>query len=237
MAHLTSLSASGSFTSTPLPAALALYRLPLLIGVISLGWATGLCAQTAPATLKEVVVSGSRTEQISDDLPASIDIINSRALEDGQILDIRDAAKNLPNVSVRRAPSRFGPVQSSTGRDANAGFNIRGLDGNRVLMLVDGIRAPRAYVFGASAFGRDYFDISLLKRIEIVRGPASVLYGSDGVAGLVNFITHEPLDFLDGGNTVGGKLAIASSGDDEGLKLSGTVAGRFNESAQWWLYR
>lgn len=217
------------------PAPFTLRKMPALISLISLAWASALSAQTQSPALKEVVVSGSRTEQISDDLPASIDIINSRALEDGQILDIRDAAKNLPNVSVRRAPSRFGPVQSSVGRDANAGFNIRGLDGNRVLMLVDGIRAPRAYVFGASAFGRDYFDISLLKRIEIVRGPASVLYGSDGVAGLVNFITHEPLDFLGGGNTVGGKLAIASSGDDEGLKLSGTVAGRFNESAQWLL--
>ena len=237
MAHPTSLSpsASCSFTSTPLPVAFALRRLPLLIGLISLGWACGLYAQTAPANLKEVVVSGSRSEQISDDLPASIDIINSRALEEGQILDIRDAAKNLPNVSVRRAPSRFGPVQSSVGRDANAGFNIRGLDGNRVLMLVDGIRAPRAYVFGASAFGRDYFDISLLHRIEIVRGPASVLYGSDGIAGLVNFITHEPLNFLGGGKTIGGRAVVSTSGDDEGLKLSGTVAGRFNESAQWLL--
>ena len=215
----------------------ALRRLPLFIGLV---YATSLAAQTQTSTLKEVVVSGSRSEQISDDLPASIDIINSRALEEGQIQDIRDAAKNLPNVSVRRAPSRFGPLQSSTGRDANAGFNIRGLDGNRVLMLVDGIRAPRAYVFGASAFGRDYFDISLLKRIEIVRGPASVLYGSDGVAGLVNFITHEPLDFLDageeiGGKSIGGKAAVSTSGDDEGLKFSGTVAGRFNESAQWLL--
>ena len=181
------------------------------------------------------MISGSRNEQISDDLPASIDIINGRALEEGQIQDIRDVAKNLPNVSVRRAPSRFGPIQSSAGRDANAGFNIRGLDGNRVLMLVDGIRAPRAYVFGANAFGRDYFDISLLKRIEIVRGPASVLYGSDGVAGLVNFITLDPLDFLTGNQTIGGKVAVSSSGDDEGLKISGTVAGQFNESAQWLL--
>ena len=212
-----------------------LRRLPALIGLISSVSTTALLAQTQSPTLKEVVVSGSRSEQISDDLPASIDIINSRDLEEGQIQDIRDAAKNLPNVSVRRAPSRFGPVQSSTGRDANAGFNIRGLDGNRVLMLVDGIRAPRAYVFGASAFGRDYFDISLLKRIEIIRGPASVLYGSDGVAGLVNFITHEPLDFLGGGKTIGGKAAVSTSGDDDGIKLSGTVAGQFGASAQWLL--
>ena len=112
-------------------------RLPLLIGLISLSWASGLSAQTTSPNLKEVVISGSRNERISDDLPASIDIINARALEEGQIQDIRDAAKNLPNMSVRRAPSRFGPIQGNTGRDANAGFNIRGLDGNRVLMLAD----------------------------------------------------------------------------------------------------
>ncbi|MGH6641035.1 MAG: TonB-dependent receptor plug domain-containing protein, partial [Polaromonas sp.] len=72
--------------------------------------------------LKEVVVSGSRSEQLSDDLPMSVDVINAKDIEEGQIRDIRDAAKNLPNVSVKRAPARFGLVGGGNdGRDGNAG--------------------------------------------------------------------------------------------------------------------
>ncbi|UUZ76526.1 TonB-dependent hemoglobin/transferrin/lactoferrin family receptor [Polaromonas sp. P1(28)-13] len=184
--------------------------------------------------LKEVVISGSRNEQLSDDLPMSVDVINAKDIEEGQMLDIRDVAKNLPNVSVKRAPARFGLVGgSSDGRDGNAGFNIRGLDGNRVLLLVDGIRAPRSYVFSSFAFGRDSFSLDLLKRIEIIRGPSSVLYGSDGLAGLVNFITHEPADFLTEGKTLGGRASTSYSGDNDGVSVSGTVAGRVNESLEW----
>lgn len=193
-------------------------------------------AQNTGRALKEVVISGSRSETRPDELPMSIDVIDAADIESGQIRDIRDAAKNLPNVSVRRAPARFGLVGGTNdGRDGNAGFNIRGLDGNRVLLLVDGIRAPRSYVFGSIAFGRDSFSVDLLKRIEVVRGPASVLYGSDGLAGLVNFITHEPADFIDEGKTLGGRASANYSGDDRGLGLSGTVAGRAGESVEWLL--
>nr|WP_279343665.1 TonB-dependent hemoglobin/transferrin/lactoferrin family receptor [Variovorax terrae] len=200
-------------------------------------------AQTVPAqqvalgasTLREVVVSGSRSEQLGDELPASLDVINAKELEEGQIRDIRDAAKNLPNVSVKRAPARFSLAAGNTGRDGNAGFNIRGLDGNRVLLMVDGIRVPRSYVFSANAFGRDYFDIGLVHRIEVIRGPASALYGSDGMAGLVNFITHEPADFLRPGKTLGGQASMGYSGDDKGVWLGGTVAGRANEVVDWLL--
>ena len=174
--------------------AFRLALLPFLI-VSGLGIAAPSWAQRV-AALNEVVVSGSRSEQSRDDLAVSTEVITRDEIESKQITDIRDAVRDLPNVSVKRAPARFGLAQGSTGRDGNAGFNIRGLDGNRVLMLTDGIRTPRSYVFSANAFGRDYFDISLVERIEIIKGPASALYGSDGLAGLVNFITRDPESFL-----------------------------------------
>lgn len=62
--------------------------------------------------------------------------------------------------------------------------------------MTDGVRMPRSYAFRTTTFDREYLSLELLKRIEVVRGPASALYGSDGMAGLVNFITHEPADFL-----------------------------------------
>ncbi len=198
-------------------------------------------AQQAASTLNLVVVSGSRNEQVRDDLPLSMDVFSDRDLEDRQVGDIKDLVKELPNVSVKHAPTRFGVTgaSNSTGRDGNAGFTIRGLGGNRVLMLIDGTRTPRSYVNGNNAFGRDTVSLDLVKRIELVRGPSSVLYGSDGLAGLVNFITFEPADFLGaaGGapNSQGGRVAASWSGDDGGLSGAVTVAGRVNDKLQWLL--
>ncbi|MEG1203110.1 MAG: TonB-dependent receptor plug domain-containing protein, partial [Comamonas sp.] len=118
-----------------------------------------LVAAADGPTMKEMIVSGSRYEQDPDELPMSIDVINAQQMEEQQVRDIKDIARDMPNVSVKRAPARFTLASGSTGRDQNAGFNIRGLDGNRVLMMVDGIRLPRSYVFSANAFGRDYLDV------------------------------------------------------------------------------
>lgn len=213
-------------------------RFPLLRPV-ALAAACACCApafaQSSPAALKEVVVSGSRSEQDPDTLPQSIDVIGAQQIEQRQIGDIRDVARDLPNVSVQRAPARF-TIGAQTGRDGNAGFNIRGLDGNRVLMLVDGVRQPRSYLFQSeSAIGRDYVDIGLVKRIELVRGPTSALYGSDGIAGIVNFITKDPADFLQGGKTLGGQARLGYDGDVDGWRAGATIAGKPRDSVEWLL--
>lgn len=210
--------------------------LSLLIAVGSAA-PSAVLAQSANAShvaaLSEVVVSGSRTEQNRDDLPASVDVIDSQQLEQGQVQDIRDAVRDIPNVSVRRAPARFGLASGNTGRDSNAGFNIRGLDGNRVLVMVDGIRQPRSYVFSANAFGRDYVDVGLVERIEIIKGPASALYGSDGMAGLVNFITREPSSYLREDKAFGGSATVGYSGDDNGKYVGATLAGKPSDTLEW----
>ncbi len=190
-------------------------------------------AQARIPSLGTVIVSGSRAEQEADDVPASTEVLDRETLEAQQIHDIRDAVRDLPNVSVKRAPARFGLASGNSGRDGNAGFNIRGLDGNRVLMLTDGIRTPRSYVFSANAFGRDYFDIGLVERIEIIKGPASALYGSDGLAGLVNIITRSPASFLKDGKTLGGSASLGYSGDDNGWHTGLTLAGKASDAVQW----
>ena len=198
-------------------------------------------AQSAATNLNSVVVSGSRNEQLRDDVPMSIDVLNDGDIENKQMGDIKDLVKDLPNVSVKHAPARFTVTGASnpTGRDGNSGFSIRGLGGNRVLMLVDGTRAPRSYVNGNNAFGRDALSLDLIKRVELVRGPSSVLYGSDGLAGLVNFITFEPIDFLSTNGPeakqLGGRVASSWSGDDDGFNVAATVAGRVSDGVQWLL--
>lgn len=210
----------------------------LAAALAAAAWFTATAhAQTVAAgSLKDVVVSGSRSEQAAEDLPASIDVIDRKEIEEKQIRDIRDLARELPNVAVQRAPARFTLAgQPAFGRDRNAGFNIRGLDGNRVLILVDGIRQPRSYVFSANAFGRDYLDVGLVQRVEVLRGSASALYGSDSLGGLVNFITLDPGSFLGTDRNVGGTASVGYDGDYDAWRVGGTVAMRASESAQWLL--
>lgn len=183
--------------------------------------------------MRDVVVSASRDEQDADSLPMSVDVIDAKQMEEEQITDIRELAARLPNVDVPRGPARFSLAGSSTGRDQNSGFNIRGLDGNRVLMLVDGVRLPRSYTFSANAFGRDYLDLGLIQRVEILRGSVPALYGSDGMGGLVNFITVEPGDLLKDGKTLGGRVSAGYDGSDNGKRLGATVAGKASDEWSW----
>ena len=185
-------------------------------------------------TLKEVVVSGSRSERERDEVPARVDVLSGDDMDPASVQDIRDLARELPNISVKRAAQRFSAVSpGSTGRDGNAGFNVRGLEGNRVLLTVDGIRVPRELssgVFGSASFGRDYYDLGLISRVEIVRGPASALYGSDGLAGAVSFITADPSDFVEEGKSIGGLLRAAYSSADQEFSETAILAGR---SGDW----
>lgn len=183
--------------------------------------------------MRDVVVSASRDEQYADSLPMSVDVIDAKQMEEEQITDIRELAARLPNVDVPRSPARFSLAGSSTGRDQNSGFNIRGLDGNRVLMLVDGVRLPRSYTFSANAFGRDYLDLGLIQRVEILRGSVPALYGSDGMGGLVNFITVQPDDLLKDGKTLGGRVSAGYDGSDNGKRLGATVAGKASDEWSW----
>ncbi len=119
------------------------------------------------------------------------------------------------------------------------GIQIRGLGGNRVLMTVDGIRMPRSYVSRSAMFDREYLALETFKRIELVRGPASAQYGGDGMAGVVNFITHDPADFLKtpagDAKTVGGRAAAHWSEEDHSTSLTGTVAAQASSRVQWLL--
>lgn len=188
---------------------------PLAVAVIAAMWlpaayaqdatsgpaatATAAPLQLADATnLREVNVTATRTPTELERTPASISIITDQDLEEQQAQEIKEALRYEPGVTVRRAPYRPASAAAGGGRDGNSSINIRGLEGNRVLLVEDGVRLPLTFSFGPLEAGRgDYASMDLLRRIEILRGPASSLYGSDGLTGVVNFLTKDPQDLLD----------------------------------------
>lgn len=144
-----------------------------------------LCANTYANEYKldTSVVSATGFEQDVKDAPASISVITKEDLENRPVADIADAIKDVPGVDV--SMSKLGTYS----------FNIRGYGSNYVLVLVDGKRQNSVRGFQGNGFGEAdnaYLPpLSIIERIEIIKGPASTLYGGDAVGGVVNIITKK----------------------------------------------
>lgn len=187
-------------------------------------------AAAAPAVATDVdpvVVIGTRSKRLASNIPGTVSVIDAEQIETMLATDIKDLIRFEPGVSVPTSPSRFSLALSGAGRDGDSGFTIRGMGGDRVLIVNDGVRLPAGFSFGAQAVGRGgYNDLDLIKSVEILRGPASALYGSDGVAGAVAFTTKDPSDFLVGDQTFGARGRVAYNSADEGWTEGVAFAGR-----------
>lgn len=169
----------------------------------------------AAVELDRVTVTATRSQRPVQDTPGTVTVRDEDDIDRELAADIRDLVRYEPGISVANAPGRFGL----------SGFAIRGLDGNRVLVEVDGVRIPDAFAIGGFASaGRDLVDIDLLKSVEIVRGAASSLYGSNALAGVVSFATRDPEDYLgdQGDGHLGAKLGW--HGVDQGRQAGLTAA-------------
>jgi hemoglobin/transferrin/lactoferrin receptor protein len=175
----------------------------------------------------KVVVTATRTPVVETEAPATVTLKTDEEIADELATDIKDLVRFEPGVSVRRQPARFTAALGATGRAGNESFVIRGIGGNRVLIQVDGVRIPYGFSFGAQDVGRgDYVDVGLVKSVEFLRGPASALYGGDGLSGAVSFTTADPADFLAGDAAFGGLLRGAYSSADEEYAGTAVAAGR-----------
>ncbi|QDX26425.1 TonB-dependent hemoglobin/transferrin/lactoferrin family receptor [Sphingomonas suaedae] len=196
--------------------------------------ASPACAEEATTDTDQkdtVTVTATRVPVATQDAPATVSVIDAEQIADELVTDIKELVRFEPGVSVTRQPTRFGAALGTTGRAGNEGFTIRGLGGNRVLIQVDGVRVPDGFSFGAQGVGRgDYVDLGLIKSVEILRGPASALYGSDGLAGAVSFITSDPKDLLREGQNFGGLARAAFSSADDEFSETLILAGR---SGDW----
>lgn len=173
-------------------------RIRLLASAIAVALASGpLVAQSdasdsaadddGATELSKITVTATKTPRTVEDTPGTVTVKEREELERELVTDIKDLVRYEPGVSVSNAPTRFGLN----------GFTIRGVGGNRVLIEVDGVRVPDTFAIGSfSDAGRDLVDVDLLKRVEIVRGAASSLYGSNAIGGVVSFQTKDPEDYL-----------------------------------------
>lgn len=213
-------------------AAICLRLLPVL-GLAALSAAT-TAAQTSPAgaiQLDEITVSATRIAQPVSEVPASVSVLRLGDLY-GQLASLQDLARAETGVT---APAAFGATGNAPRNFPSArSFNIRGIDGNRVLIQVDGVRQPEQFTFGnAQLIGRDYFEPSLYRTAEILRGSASALYGSDAVGGVLSFLSPAPTALLAEAKrtALGGISSSYASATEEWTHTASAAAGNGNLAA------
>jgi len=155
--------------------------------------------------LEEIRVLGARMSRAIEDVIGRVDVINREDLVDQMTVSMADLVRYTPGVSVATADTRFGAT----------GFTVRGLGGNRVTSLIDGVPVPDQFHVGAfSNSSQDFLTPDTISRIEILHGPASTLYGSDALGGVVAILTRDAEELL--------------AGDNYHLGASGIYSGRNN---------
>lgn len=135
-------------------------------------------AQSPHEGLDPVVVTATRTESREDALLSDVVVIGRDAIE-------RHAGRTLAELITREAGVQ---MSGNGGLGKNSSVYIRGTESRHVLLLIDGVR------FGSATAGSATFDnlsIEDIERIEVLKGPASALYGSDAVGGVIQIFTRK----------------------------------------------
>ncbi|MFJ4350858.1 TonB-dependent receptor [Pseudomonas sp. NPDC089428] len=167
--------------------------------------------------LQQMTVSATRSAQDVSQVPSTVTVQTREQLDRQNVNNIQELVRYEPGVSVGGTGQRSGLN----------GYNIRGIDGERVLTQVDGVSIPDSFFYGPYAqTQRNYVDPEIVKRVEILPGPASVLYGSNAIGGAVSYFTLDPDDIIKPGKDVGARLKTGYSSADDSWLTSATVAGR-----------
>lgn len=136
---------------------------------------------TESFTLDPMVITATRTEMSVKESPSAVEIVSSKKLEETQAKTLRDALKSALGVNV------FNDFQG------RSNVSIRGSESRHVLIMVDGKRLGGELSYNsANAWDVDRIRMEDVERVEIIRGPAGALYGSDAMAGVINVITKTP---------------------------------------------
>lgn len=170
----------------------------------------------AGAIFDAVTVVGAKLERRVGEVAGTATVIDREELDRRQAHSLEDLVRYQPSIGVTGEAGRFG----------SGGFRIRGMGGNRVAVEVDGVPVPDGFAIGSFAdAGRDLVEPELLRTVEILRGPASALHGSDALGGIVLLTTREPADFVSVAGEVAGGLRFHFDGRDRGARASGIAAG------------
>lgn len=161
-----------------------------------------------------MIITATRLPREVEDIAGTVTKIESEALEKQLAENFDDVIRYQPGLSMRRVA-----------RGGNQGFTIRGMSGKRVLMLLDGVKSSDIYPAGSASYGNENYELEDIKSFEIIRGPASALYGSDALGGVVLMQSKDPVDYIENDGEVYTRLNASVAGATDLTKLGFTLAG------------
>jgi hemoglobin/transferrin/lactoferrin receptor protein len=199
----------------------------LLILIPGSHTAVAASPQLDPASLERVVVVSSRSPRPVSEVVGMVLVLDHTDIETSMAASEEGLWRYAPGIQV----------ESSGGRFSAHSLNIRGIGGNRIVMEIDGIPVQERFAVGTMSFaGRSGADPDFIRRIEVLRGPASSLYGARAIGGVVSVSTFDPEDLAGTGfpgallrgaysgerDSTGGSVIGAWHGDSVGFLLGGS---------------
>ena len=146
-------------------------------------------AQQDATMVEEVVVTGSRIERANDVSVSPVTSVSAEDFKATGVVRVEDLINDLPQVA---ATQTAGQANGSTG---TATVSLRGLGSQRTLVLIDGRRMPAGSpLAGGSGADLNQIPGALVERVEVLTGGSSATYGSDAIAGVVNFIMMDDFE-------------------------------------------
>jgi iron complex outermembrane recepter protein len=180
----------------------------------------------ASDSMEEVIVTGSRVRRLDTESASPIITIDQAAIEKSGVTTAGDLLQRLPTVSG----AATNPAVNNGGGFGESNVELRGLDAKRTLVLLNGRRL--GLVGASDATDINLIPVNLIERVDVLKEGAGAIYGSDAIAGVVNFITRKDIDGAElsgsygqtgesDGETQNVNLLWGTSGDNYRFSING----------------
>ncbi|URO01044.1 TonB-dependent hemoglobin/transferrin/lactoferrin family receptor [Leclercia adecarboxylata] len=178
--------------------------------LLALAITTALPGMAVAAT-DDITVTATGNSRSAFEAPMMVSVIDATAPENQTASSAADLLRHVPGLTL-----------DGTGRTNGQDVNLRGYDRRGVLVLVDGVRQGT----DTGHLNSTFLDPALIKRIEIVRGPSALLYGSGAMGGVIAYDTADAKDLLQAGQTSGFRVFGTAATGDHSLGMGASAFGR-----------
>lgn len=165
----------------------------------------------AYAAVEDMTVTATGNARNAFEAPMMVSVIDATAPENQTASSAADLLRTVPGLTL-----------DGTGRTNGQDVNLRGYDRRGVLVLVDGVRQGT----DTGHLNSTFLDPALIKRIEVVRGPSALLYGSGALGGVIAYDTADAKDLLEAGQNSGYRVFGTAATGDHSLGMGASAFGR-----------
>lgn len=165
----------------------------------------------AYAAVEDMTVTATGNARSAFEAPMMVSVIDATAPENQTASSAADLLRTVPGLTL-----------DGTGRTNGQDVNLRGYDRRGVLVLVDGVRQGT----DTGHLNSTFLDPALIKRIEVVRGPSALLYGSGALGGVIAYDTADAKDLLEAGQNSGYRVFGTAATGDHSLGMGASTYGR-----------